>query len=161
MAANQAHLLSVGAASSALSPLSSSSSPEPGAGATSAANSGDSSSSCKNGIANQCDMDVESDSQICCDEEDLDIDCETNEDDGPSSSQGGRNLPVNRAWKPSEDKKLKELVEKHGPGNWSKLAVSIPGRSGKSCRLRWYNQLSPEVKQVHHATSHFDCAIQR
>lgn len=57
-------------------------------------------------------------------------------------------LPKNRAWRPSEDRKLQELVAKHGASNWSKLAEQIPGRSGKSCRLRWYNQLSPEVKQV-------------
>nr|AWD93708.1 MYB transcription factor 2 [Carthamus tinctorius] len=30
--------------------------------------------------------------------------------------------------------------------NWSLISKSIPGRSGKSCRLRWCNQLSPEVE---------------
>ena len=33
------------------------------------------------------------------------------------------------------------------PGNWSDIARDIPGRSGKSCRLRWCNQLDPTVKK--------------
>ncbi|KAI3794108.1 hypothetical protein L1987_36735 [Smallanthus sonchifolius] len=41
---------------------------------------------------------------------------------------------------------LQHLVEQHGPRNWSLISKSIPGRSGKSCRLRWCNQLSPEVE---------------
>ncbi|KAE8655164.1 Transcription factor MYB44 [Hibiscus syriacus] len=32
------------------------------------------------------------------------------------------------------------------PRNWSLISKSIPGRSGKSCRLRWCNQLSPQVE---------------
>lgn len=35
----------------------------------------------------------------------------------------------------------------HGPKNWSIIAHGIVGRSGKSCRLRWCNQLNPEVKK--------------
>lgn len=35
----------------------------------------------------------------------------------------------------------------HGPKNWSVIASGIVGRSGKSCRLRWCNQLNPEVKK--------------
>ncbi|KAF3593965.1 hypothetical protein DY000_02028054 [Brassica cretica] len=49
-------------------------------------------------------------------------------------------------WSPEEDDLLQKLVEKHGPRNWSLISKSIPGRSGKSCRLRWCNQLSPEVE---------------
>ncbi|KAI3669783.1 hypothetical protein L6452_41187 [Arctium lappa] len=49
-------------------------------------------------------------------------------------------------WSPEEDEMLQQLVEKHGPRNWSLVSKSIPGRSGKSCRLRWCNQLSPEVE---------------
>ncbi|KAK1410293.1 hypothetical protein QVD17_36828 [Tagetes erecta] len=49
-------------------------------------------------------------------------------------------------WSPEEDEMLQQLVEKHGPRNWSLISKSIPGRSGKSCRLRWCNQLSPEVE---------------
>ncbi|KAI3747879.1 hypothetical protein L6452_10597 [Arctium lappa] len=49
-------------------------------------------------------------------------------------------------WSPDEDDMLQQLVEKHGPRNWSLISKSIPGRSGKSCRLRWCNQLSPQVE---------------
>nr|QSD99640.1 MYB family transcription factor [Melilotus albus] len=49
-------------------------------------------------------------------------------------------------WSPEEDEALQKLVEKHGPRNWSIISKSIPGRSGKSCRLRWCNQLSPQVE---------------
>ncbi|CAN0863906.1 Transcription factor MYB73 [Linum grandiflorum] len=49
-------------------------------------------------------------------------------------------------WSPEEDSKLHDLVEKHGPRNWSLISRTIPGRSGKSCRLRWCNQLSPQVE---------------
>jgi len=49
-------------------------------------------------------------------------------------------------WSPEEDEMLHQLVEKHGPRNWSLIGKSIPGRSGKSCRLRWCNQLSPQVE---------------
>ncbi|KAH7421797.1 hypothetical protein KP509_13G076200 [Ceratopteris richardii] len=34
----------------------------------------------------------------------------------------------------------------YGPRNWSLISKGIPGRSGKSCRLRWCNQLSPQVE---------------
>ena len=33
----------------------------------------------------------------------------------------------------------------HGAKNWSLIAGGIKGRSGKSCRLRWCNQLDPGV----------------
>ncbi|KAJ4714804.1 MYB transcription factor [Melia azedarach] len=49
-------------------------------------------------------------------------------------------------WSPEEDEALQLLVQKHGPRNWSLISKSIPGRSGKSCRLRWCNQLSPQVE---------------
>lgn len=49
-------------------------------------------------------------------------------------------------WSPEEDEALQKLVEKHGTRNWSLISKSIPGRSGKSCRLRWCNQLSPQVE---------------
>ncbi|KAL2906353.1 Transcription factor MYB73 [Bienertia sinuspersici] len=49
-------------------------------------------------------------------------------------------------WSPEEDEALTRLVQKHGPRNWTLISKSIPGRSGKSCRLRWCNQLSPQVE---------------
>ncbi|XP_044479786.1 transcription factor MYB44-like [Mangifera indica] len=49
-------------------------------------------------------------------------------------------------WSPEEDQLLHQLVQRNGARNWSLISKSIPGRSGKSCRLRWCNQLSPEVQ---------------
>ncbi|OAY66258.1 Transcription factor MYB44 [Ananas comosus] len=49
-------------------------------------------------------------------------------------------------WSPEEDELLQRLVQEHGARNWSLISRSIPGRSGKSCRLRWCNQLSPQVE---------------
>ncbi|XP_074306474.1 transcription factor MYB73-like [Silene latifolia] len=49
-------------------------------------------------------------------------------------------------WSQEEDTALTQLVQKHGPRNWTLISKSIPGRSGKSCRLRWCNQLSPVVQ---------------
>ncbi|PSS26124.1 Transcription factor like [Actinidia chinensis var. chinensis] len=49
-------------------------------------------------------------------------------------------------WSPEEDESLQRLVQRHGAKDWSLISKSIPGRSGKSCRLRWCNQLSPEVE---------------
>jgi myb proto-oncogene protein len=46
-----------------------------------------------------------------------------------------------------EDTVLRELIAKHGARNWSVIANGIRGRSGKSCRLRWCNQLNPCVKK--------------
>lgn len=53
---------------------------------------------------------------------------------------------IKGSWSPQEDATLIKLVEQHGPRNWSMISTGIPGRSGKSCRLRWCNQLSPEVQ---------------
>jgi hypothetical protein len=35
-----------------------------------------------------------------------------------------------------EDQLLREMVSRHGARNWSLIAQSLRGRSGKSCRLR-------------------------
>lgn len=50
-------------------------------------------------------------------------------------------------WRPAEDEKLKELVARYGPHNWNAIAEKFQGRSGKSCRLRWYNQLDPRINR--------------
>ncbi|CAL9769601.1 unnamed protein product [Musa acuminata subsp. burmannicoides] len=51
-------------------------------------------------------------------------------------------------WRPAEDAKLKELVSQYGPQNWNLIAEKLEGRSaGKSCRLRWFNQLDPRINR--------------
>ncbi|XP_028781169.1 transcription factor MYB44-like [Neltuma alba] len=54
---------------------------------------------------------------------------------------------VKGPWSPEEDELLRQHVQQHGARNWSVISKAIPGRSGKSCRLRWCNQLSPDVER--------------
>lgn len=65
------------------------------------------------------------------------------------SSGGGYEIKskVKGPWSTEEDAVLTKLVSKLGPRNWSLIARGIPGRSGKSCRLRWCNQLDPCLKR--------------
>ncbi|KAI4366622.1 hypothetical protein MLD38_022479 [Melastoma candidum] len=48
-------------------------------------------------------------------------------------------------WRPAEDETLRRLVCEFGPQNWNAIAEHFQGRSGKSCRLRWFNQLDPRI----------------
>ncbi|CAM6074148.1 unnamed protein product, partial [Sphagnum tenellum] len=67
--------------------------------------------------------------------------------DGCKASNGVEEFDrIKGPWSPEEDAALQQLVEKHGARNWSLISKGIPGRSGKSCRLRWCNQLSPLVQ---------------
>ncbi|XP_073276429.1 uncharacterized protein [Primulina huaijiensis] len=50
-------------------------------------------------------------------------------------------------WRPAEDDKLRQLVHQYGPQNWNSIAEKLQGRSGKSCRLRWFNQLDPRINR--------------
>ncbi|KAG6477235.1 hypothetical protein ZIOFF_066487 [Zingiber officinale] len=51
-------------------------------------------------------------------------------------------------WMPQEDCRLRDLVLLHGPQNWNLIAAQLQGRSGKSCRLRWFNQLDPSIDRT-------------
>jgi hypothetical protein len=51
------------------------------------------------------------------------------------------------SWRKEEDKILIELIKEHGPQNWTRIAKSIPSRSGKQCRERWHNHLNPEINK--------------
>lgn len=72
---------------------------------------------------------------------------------GGTGASGGRRAGkksgdrVKGPWSPEEDAILSRLVSNFGARNWSLIARGIPGRSGKSCRLRWCNQLDPAVKR--------------
>ncbi|KAE8680711.1 Transcription factor MYB28 [Hibiscus syriacus] len=51
-------------------------------------------------------------------------------------------------WTPEEDQKLSAYIELHGHGSWRALpAKAVLQRYGKSCRLRWINYLSPDIKR--------------
>ncbi|KAK8494602.1 hypothetical protein V6N13_135990 [Hibiscus sabdariffa] len=52
------------------------------------------------------------------------------------------------AWTVEEDFKLINYVSIHGEGRWNSLATCAGlKRRGKSCRLRWLNYLSPDVRR--------------
>lgn len=65
---------------------------------------------------------------------------------GGDSNGSGRNK-AKGPWSPAQDAVLTRLVYKLGPRNWTLISRGIPGRSGKSCRLRWCNQLDPCLKR--------------
>ncbi|KAL4449321.1 hypothetical protein ABPG74_015703 [Tetrahymena malaccensis] len=50
-------------------------------------------------------------------------------------------------WSFDEDNKLLDWVKANGPQKWSLCSETIPGRSGKQCRERWFNNLNPNVKK--------------
>ena len=50
-------------------------------------------------------------------------------------------------WTAEEDRRVVELVRKHGAKKWSLIATNLPGRIGKQCRERWHNHLNPEISK--------------
>ncbi|KAJ3684230.1 hypothetical protein LUZ61_013394 [Rhynchospora tenuis] len=51
-------------------------------------------------------------------------------------------------WSPDEDEKLCNHITWFGVDHWSSLPkLAGLDRSGKSCRLRWFNYLRPELKK--------------
>ncbi|TQD81356.1 hypothetical protein C1H46_033074 [Malus baccata] len=51
-------------------------------------------------------------------------------------------------WTKEEDEFLLDYIRVHGRGRWNRIPkVTGLRRSGKSCRLRWLNHLSPNVKR--------------
>ncbi|KAK1427375.1 hypothetical protein QVD17_16058 [Tagetes erecta] len=62
------------------------------------------------------------------------------------SSHSNKTDRIKGPWNAEEDRILTRLVDTYGPRNWSLISKYIKGRSGKSCRLRWCNQLSPNVQ---------------
>ncbi|CAL4903875.1 unnamed protein product [Urochloa decumbens] len=66
--------------------------------------------------------------------------------DRANSSRSPSSCPRGH-WRPGEDEKLRQLVENYGPQNWNSIAEKLDGRSGKSCRLRWFNQLDPRINR--------------
>ncbi|RQM26432.1 hypothetical protein B5M09_004760 [Aphanomyces astaci] len=53
------------------------------------------------------------------------------------------------AWSAEEDDVLRTLMTKFGVGNirWADVANHIQGRTGKQCRERWRNCLSPDINK--------------
>ena len=53
---------------------------------------------------------------------------------------------VKGRWTKEEDQTIVACI-KAGITKWSEIAERIPGRIGKQCRERWFNQLDPSIKK--------------
>ncbi|KAF3780539.1 Transcription factor [Nymphaea thermarum] len=75
--------------------------------------------------------------------------------------RGAESAGIRRgAWSKEEDTLLRKCVEKYGEENWH----LVPRRAGlrrcrKSCRLRWVNYLSPNIKRGKFSTDEDDLII--
>ena len=49
-------------------------------------------------------------------------------------------------WTKQEDQTIVACI-KAGITKWCEIAEQIPGRLGKQCRERWFNQLDPSIKK--------------
>ncbi|XP_044958444.1 transcription factor MYB4-like [Hordeum vulgare subsp. vulgare] len=64
------------------------------------------------------------------------------------------------AWSPEEDQRLADYIAQHGHPNWRALPKHAGLlRCGKSCRLRWVNYLSPNVKRGNFTANEEDLII--
>ncbi|KAL3720258.1 hypothetical protein ACJRO7_005140 [Eucalyptus globulus] len=64
------------------------------------------------------------------------------------ATNGRENERKKGLWTEEEDKILIDYVEANGKGKWNTIAKRTGlRRCGKSCRLRWMNYLSPDVKR--------------
>ncbi|XP_057973863.1 transcription factor LAF1-like [Malania oleifera] len=78
----------------------------------------------------------------------MDINCSGASGDDPIKTTSTTATTCPRGhWRPAEDDKLRKLVEQYGAQNWNSIAEKLQGRSGKSCRLRWFNQLDPRINR--------------
>ncbi|KAL6519909.1 hypothetical protein OROMI_032803 [Orobanche minor] len=63
-------------------------------------------------------------------------------------------------WSPEEDHVLVSYIQQHGHGNWRALPKQAGLlRCGKSCRLRWINYLSPDIKRGNFSKEEEDTII--
>ena len=75
-------------------------------------------------------------------------DASTEEDDGAGSLQASdkHTFRIRKPWHDTEDTTLRALVNVLGVGRWADLARKMgTERTGKQCRERWHNHLSPVV----------------
>lgn len=69
------------------------------------------------------------------------------DDDINNAFNNGSGIINKGPWSKNEDMRLRELVEKFMPRNWSFLARMLGTRQGKQCRERWHNHLDPKIKK--------------
>ncbi|XP_027337955.1 transcription factor MYB35-like [Abrus precatorius] len=63
-------------------------------------------------------------------------------------------------WTPEEDPKMLSFVSKHGSSNWTSVPIKAGlKRCGKSCRIRWSNNLKLDLKHDNFTTQEEDLII--
>jgi myb proto-oncogene protein len=64
-----------------------------------------------------------------------------------SSADDGTIKQIKGNWTTEEDLILKQKVEEYGLKKWKEIATFLPGRIGKQCRERWYNNVDPNLNK--------------
>ncbi|XP_006651200.2 transcription factor MYB77-like [Oryza brachyantha] len=59
--------------------------------------------------------------------------------------EGGGPPAKKAGWSKEEDERLREMVRQNKAKDWGVIAAAFPGRTDKSCRLRWRQHLDPSV----------------
>ena len=74
---------------------------------------------------------------------------ESLDDDDDSPGSQGLGAWKKHVWTNEEDAKLLALIQAaNGKVRWSVVGLNMDGRSGKQCRERWHNHLSPDVRKT-------------
>ena len=69
-------------------------------------------------------------------------------EDGAADKNDPMGAWKKNVWTAEEDQKLLQLMEQCGDKvRWSVIGDQMPNRTGKQCRERWHNHLSPMVKK--------------
>ena len=67
-------------------------------------------------------------------------------DDDGEGDDGKPGRKLSCPWSADEDAMLTRAVEEVGARRWTAIAQLVPGRTGKQCRLRWCNQINPDIR---------------
>ncbi|KAK8880689.1 hypothetical protein M9Y10_003374 [Tritrichomonas musculus] len=62
-----------------------------------------------------------------------------------SPSSPDKKHPQRRKFSLEEDIQLSKIISIHGPRKWDKIALFLPGRTGRQCRDRFQNYLKPSL----------------
>ncbi len=64
-----------------------------------------------------------------------------------NNTEDGTIKQIKGNWTPEEDMILKKKVAEYGLKKWKEIATFLPGRIGKQCRERWYNNVDPNLNK--------------
>lgn len=73
--------------------------------------------------------------------------CNGNYENMEGPSEYGVGGYKRRRWSPEEDKKLTDIIGRHGACNWSHIGELHGTRDGKQCRERWMYHIGPNINK--------------